>query len=147
MSFILIPILELQHTPLPPKCCELRSVPQLFLLSLFPFLNSHLNLLRMWGCVSNYYCANTKQLKCNFCEKKHVNGTSKIKKHLGNLRGHDIVGSFDVPLIMALEIWLIERWGSPWILIGYFVIYCFKDFEILKFLKIRYLYLFLVLEF
>ncbi len=86
-------------------------------------------------------------IEMQFLWKKNVNGTSKIKKHLGNLRGHDIVGSFDVPLIMAFEIWLIEKWGSPWILIGYFVIYCFKDFEILKFLKIRYLYLFLILEF
>jgi hypothetical protein len=56
---------------------------------------------------------NTKQLKCNFCEKEHTSGTSKIKERLGNLRGHDIVGSFNVPLIMALEIQLIEGWGSP----------------------------------
>jgi hypothetical protein len=56
---------------------------------------------------------NTKQLKCNFCEEKHTSGTSKIKEHLGILRGHDIVGSFNVPLIMALEIRLIEGWGSP----------------------------------
>jgi len=50
---------------------------------------------------------------------------------------------------MALEIWLIEGWESPWILTGYFVFIVyqsFKDFEILKFLKTRYLYLFLVLE-
>jgi hypothetical protein len=35
------PILELQHAPLPPKCYELRSVPQFFLLLLFPLLDSH----------------------------------------------------------------------------------------------------------
>jgi hypothetical protein len=56
---------------------------------------------------------NTKQLKCNFGEKEHTSGTSKAKEHLGNLRDHDIVGSFNVPLIMALEIQLIEGWGSP----------------------------------
>jgi hypothetical protein len=70
-------------------------------------------------------------------------------EHLGNLNGHDIVGSFNVPLIMALEIWLIEGWESPWILNGYFIFIVyqsFKDFEILKFLKTRYLYFFLVLE-
>jgi hypothetical protein len=31
---LLNPILELQHTPLPPKCYKLRNVPQLFFLSL-----------------------------------------------------------------------------------------------------------------
>jgi len=29
LSFILVPILELQHAPLPPKCCEPRNVPQI----------------------------------------------------------------------------------------------------------------------
>ncbi len=32
---------ELQHTPLPPKCCEPGSVPQLFILSLFS-LQTHI---------------------------------------------------------------------------------------------------------
>jgi hypothetical protein len=31
------PILELQHGPLPPKCCEPRNVPQLFILPQFSF--------------------------------------------------------------------------------------------------------------
>jgi hypothetical protein len=35
------PILELQHAPLPPKCCEPRSVPQLFILLLFS-LQTHI---------------------------------------------------------------------------------------------------------
>jgi hypothetical protein len=35
LSIFLVPIPELQHAPLPPKCYELRSTPQLFLLSLF----------------------------------------------------------------------------------------------------------------
>jgi hypothetical protein len=37
------PYLKLQHAPLPSKCCELRSVPQLLLLSLFSLLDSQLN--------------------------------------------------------------------------------------------------------
>jgi len=40
------PIVELQHAPLPPKCCEPGSVLQLFALSLvshvsFAFLSKH----------------------------------------------------------------------------------------------------------
>jgi hypothetical protein len=35
------PILELQHTPLPPKCCEPRSVPQILALFLFS-LQTHI---------------------------------------------------------------------------------------------------------
>ncbi len=34
------PIPELQHTPLPPRCCEPGNVPQLLLLSLFSPLDS-----------------------------------------------------------------------------------------------------------
>jgi hypothetical protein len=29
------PISELQHTPLPPKCCKIRNTPQLFFLPMF----------------------------------------------------------------------------------------------------------------
>jgi hypothetical protein len=36
----LVPILELQYAPLPPKCYELRSVPQFLFLSLFSPLDS-----------------------------------------------------------------------------------------------------------
>jgi hypothetical protein len=35
LSLILITIPELQHAPLPSKCCELGSVPQFFAFSLF----------------------------------------------------------------------------------------------------------------
>ncbi len=36
--FVLVPIPELQHTHVPPKCCEPRSAPQLLILLLFsPF--------------------------------------------------------------------------------------------------------------
>jgi hypothetical protein len=42
-------ILELQHTPLPPKCYELGSAPQLLLLLLSSPLNSLLNPLRSLG--------------------------------------------------------------------------------------------------
>jgi hypothetical protein len=37
LSLLLVPILELQHAPLPPKCYEPGSVPQFFTLSLFSF--------------------------------------------------------------------------------------------------------------
>jgi len=49
---LLNPILELQHAPLPPKCCKLRSAPQLVLLSMFLPLNSQLSPLRNLGCVN-----------------------------------------------------------------------------------------------
>ncbi len=42
------PILELQHTPLPPKCCKLGNAPQL-LLPLSSHLDSKLNPLRSLG--------------------------------------------------------------------------------------------------
>ncbi len=35
LSLFLLLILELEHAPLPPKCCELKSVPQLLVLLLF----------------------------------------------------------------------------------------------------------------
>jgi hypothetical protein len=35
LSFVLVPILKLQHSPLPLKCYKLRRVPQLFIFSLF----------------------------------------------------------------------------------------------------------------
>jgi hypothetical protein len=35
LSFFLVPILELQHALLPPKCCEPGSVPQLLTISMF----------------------------------------------------------------------------------------------------------------
>jgi len=35
LSLFLVPILELRHTLLPPKCCELGSVPQILILLLF----------------------------------------------------------------------------------------------------------------
>jgi hypothetical protein len=31
LSLFLVPTLEFQHAPLPPKCCEPKSVPQLFI--------------------------------------------------------------------------------------------------------------------
>jgi hypothetical protein len=37
------PILELQHAPLPPKCCKSTNVPQLILLPLFSPLGSQLS--------------------------------------------------------------------------------------------------------
>ncbi len=43
------PILELQHTPLPPKCCESRSAPQLLLLPMSSPLDSQLNPSRSLG--------------------------------------------------------------------------------------------------
>jgi hypothetical protein len=43
------PIPEFQHTPLPPKCYELRSVPQLFLLPLFSPLDLQLSPSRNLG--------------------------------------------------------------------------------------------------
>jgi hypothetical protein len=47
--FLVVPIPELQHTPLPPKCYDLRNVPQLLLLSLFSPLDLQLNLLKSLG--------------------------------------------------------------------------------------------------
>ncbi len=48
------PIPELQHAPLPPKCYEPRSVPQLLLLPLFSPLGSYLSPSRSLGvCHSN----------------------------------------------------------------------------------------------
>jgi hypothetical protein len=41
LSFFPSPILKLQHAPLPPKCCEPRSMPQLLTLSLFS-LQTHI---------------------------------------------------------------------------------------------------------
>ncbi len=38
-----------QHALLPPKCCKLKNIPQLFLLLLFSPLDSHLSLLRNLG--------------------------------------------------------------------------------------------------
>ncbi len=43
LSLFLFPIPELQHTPLPPKCYEPRSVPQLLLLPLSSSLDSQLS--------------------------------------------------------------------------------------------------------
>jgi len=40
LSLVLIFISELQHAPLPLKCYELGNVPQFFILSLFPLLDS-----------------------------------------------------------------------------------------------------------
>jgi hypothetical protein len=40
LSIFLVPILKLQHTPLPLKCYEPRRVPQLLLLPLSSFLGS-----------------------------------------------------------------------------------------------------------
>jgi hypothetical protein len=37
-SIFLVPILELQHAPLPPKCYKVGSVPQLFTLSIRHFI-------------------------------------------------------------------------------------------------------------
>ncbi len=55
------PISELQHAPQPPKCCKLGSAPQLFLLPLFPPLDSQLSPSRSLGvrqktsCKWNHY--------------------------------------------------------------------------------------------
>ncbi len=43
-SFILVLILEFQHTLVPLKCCKLRNIPQKQFLSLFSFSNLHLKL-------------------------------------------------------------------------------------------------------
>jgi hypothetical protein len=56
----LIPISELQHASLPPKCYELRSVPQ-FLLLIFPLLDSLLSLSRSVGVCHG--CSQFKILK------------------------------------------------------------------------------------
>ncbi len=45
----LVPIPELQHVSLPPKCYKLRSVPQLFFLPLFLLLDSHWSLSKSVG--------------------------------------------------------------------------------------------------
>jgi len=37
LSIFLVPILELQHTPLPPKCYKLGNVPQLYPSIVFTF--------------------------------------------------------------------------------------------------------------
>jgi hypothetical protein len=37
LSLFLVPILELQHAPLPLKCCQPGSVPRLLILPLFSF--------------------------------------------------------------------------------------------------------------
>jgi hypothetical protein len=47
LSLILVPILELQHTILFPKCCKLRNIPQL--LPLFPFMDSHFESFKECG--------------------------------------------------------------------------------------------------
>jgi hypothetical protein len=52
LSILPSPIPELQHTPLPLKCCELGNVPQLFHSSAAFHLDSHLSFVRSWGCVS-----------------------------------------------------------------------------------------------
>jgi hypothetical protein len=43
------PIPELEHAPLPSKCCDPWSTPQLFFLSLFSLLDSQLNPSRSLG--------------------------------------------------------------------------------------------------
>jgi hypothetical protein len=40
---------EVQHAPLPPKCCEPESVPQLFILPMFSPLDLQLNLSKSLG--------------------------------------------------------------------------------------------------
>jgi hypothetical protein len=37
LVILLSPIPELQHAPLPPKCCEPKNVPPFFALSMFHF--------------------------------------------------------------------------------------------------------------
>jgi hypothetical protein len=52
LSLFLVPIPELQHALLSPKCCEVRSVPQLFTLSLFS-PHTHIWVYQgAWGCVN-----------------------------------------------------------------------------------------------
>ncbi len=45
------PILELQHIPLPLKCCELGNAPKHFLLPLFSALDSQFSPSRSLGCI------------------------------------------------------------------------------------------------
>jgi hypothetical protein len=53
------PILELQHAPLPPKCCEPVSAPQLLLLPLSSHLDLQLSPSRSLG-VRHHPFASTK---------------------------------------------------------------------------------------
>ncbi len=41
--------------------------------------------------IGNHNASCTKRWKCNFCEVEHTWIATKIKAHLGGLRGHDIV--------------------------------------------------------
>jgi hypothetical protein len=45
------PIPELQHAPLPPKCCKLGMCPQLFILLLFSLLTHIWAYQGVWECV------------------------------------------------------------------------------------------------
>jgi len=54
LSFILVPILEFEWNFLPPKCYELSSVPQLFILLLFsPWIRNWVY-QGVWGCINFY---------------------------------------------------------------------------------------------
>jgi hypothetical protein len=67
---LLGPILELQHTLLPPKCYELKNTPQLLLLPMSSPLDSKLNPSRSLGVHHNHYCLckqdSTKLIKTIF---------------------------------------------------------------------------------
>ncbi len=49
MSIFLVPILKLQHNPLPPKCCKPRNAPQLLIFPLSSPLDSQLTPSRSLG--------------------------------------------------------------------------------------------------
>ncbi len=49
------PIPKLQHAPLPPKCCESRSIPQLLVLPLFsPWIHNRVY-QGAWMCVNVHF--------------------------------------------------------------------------------------------
>jgi hypothetical protein len=60
LSFILILILELQHTLLPSKCYESRSVPQLLILSLFFTFGLVVESIKEFGGVSDFLLVKMK---------------------------------------------------------------------------------------
>ncbi len=49
LSIFLVPILKLQHAPLPPKCYKTRNMPQLLFFPLLSPLDSQLSPLRSLG--------------------------------------------------------------------------------------------------
>jgi hypothetical protein len=86
LSSFLVPILELQHAPLPPKCYELGSMPQLLTLPMFS-LQTHIWIHQgAWKCVNYSMIYNKRRaMYMTLDYSSCISIANKHQNHFGSL--------------------------------------------------------------